>query len=452
MNKIVFLLACISALCSCSPDDIERADLSDYTIAKVVCQADHNILVADGESQLALQVRLFRNTGSTYTDKYGDEQPVYGEIPSDRWRNHDIRFFLADGTPVTTIPYKTTNYNATGFDFYAIVDGVRSTMPPEQIRQNYTTGTAADAPIPDAEVLFHVTLREAIPAYTEVTYPVIFHIAQDKTLTDRKQGIDRSIVDFFFNTWKTTLNREVDKAANGANPRIKLVLAKYDPDGNLLEENGIHRINGLTTAEIGALTDAQILSSYTWDYKRYLNVWILEGKSTVSTSNLYPKNYVAGYDASLVSPISSPVTVDANTWQPSNLYHIGVLIRSTDFIRPDLNSYTNYLGAYFGLYANAAASNITASVNDGCEDTFSYIQYYGTGGRPAAAIGSTRVKLTAGTNNPWVVFYSSNIMEASSFCTTISQDQAKRIRHALEYSPARWAYKDDWAWNPARHQ
>lgn len=308
-------------------------------------------------------------------------------------------------------------------------------------------------PVPDAEVLFHVTLRAAIPAYPEVTYPVIFHIAQDKTLIDRGQGADRSIVNFFFNTWKTTLNREIDKAANGANPRVKLVLAKYDPDGNLLEEDGIHRINDLTTAQTTALTDAQILqnSNYTWDYKRYLNVWILEGKSTVSISNLYPKNYVAGYDASLVSPISSPVTVDANAWQPGNLYHIGILIRSTDFIRPDLNSYTNYLGAYFGLYANAAASNISANINDGCDDTFSYIQYYGTGERPGAALGSSRVKLTAGTNNPWVVFKSSNVMDASSFCTTISQDQAKRIRHALEYSPARWAWKDDWAWNPARH-
>lgn len=154
MNKIVFLLACITALYSCSPDDTERADLSDYAIAKVVCQADHNILVADGESQLALHVRLFRHTGSTYTDKYDNEQPVYGEISSDRWRNHDIRFFLADGTPVTQIPYKTANYNAEGLDIYATVDGIRSTMSPEQIRQNYTVVQPAMCPFPMPKCCF----------------------------------------------------------------------------------------------------------------------------------------------------------------------------------------------------------------------------------------------------------------------------------------------------------
>ena len=152
----IYPLLMFSGLCACTPDEDELVDFSDFQIAKVELGADHRQLIADGISTLTLNPLLYQPYKIQTDD--GRDTIVYGKIPVDRLAEGTVQYFLEDGTPLKEGKYRTTDLSKSEQGFYVTANGLKSDV-------------------------FKVSIREpfAEDAYETITYPVVFHLIQDKT-------------------------------------------------------------------------------------------------------------------------------------------------------------------------------------------------------------------------------------------------------------------------------
>ena len=306
---------------SCSRDDIKIYDFSNYTVDKVVCQASSNILIADNVSELDLHVKLYAKTG-TYTDKYGKQRDQYLEIPKERWRNHDVKFFL--GNTDVTPPYKTSTVPAETLKFRAEVDGIKSTLSPAATAAAFPpAGSVGGATTEPAEPVdpgyFEVTVKQPYTVQAR-KIPVIFHIIDSKDNEDKGQILQSEVIYAIIDQWNEVFGRKNSTAPNGANPNLEFVPA-LKKDKTVLAEPGINRVT--LTAAVYAQLKSNVawiwkLDTYTvpdygvtanldekaykllleadklpnvtpnqfWDSKKYLNVWVSDVMAPFSYADL----------------------------------------------------------------------------------------------------------------------------------------------------------------------
>lgn len=170
-NKYIYLFL-FSLLFSCKADRESLLDL-DYKIDKVVCQSNSNYFIADGVSEIGLEVKLYTTAGS-YTAVNGKQQLIYKEIPQERWKHHIIKFYDKSGKEYPA-NFTTTSIPAEKMEFYAEVDGLRSSKPVllEQA-ENPLQGTPI-SPVSDP-YFYEVSIRSARPTPALKRYPIIFHV------------------------------------------------------------------------------------------------------------------------------------------------------------------------------------------------------------------------------------------------------------------------------------
>ena len=228
----IYPLLMFSGLCACTPDEDELVDFSDFQIAKVELGADHRQLIADGISTLTLNPMLYQPYKIQTDD--GRDTIVYGKIPVDRLAEGTVQYFLEDGTPLKEGKYRTTDLSKSEQGFYVTANGLKSDV-------------------------FKVSIREpfAEDAYETITYPVVFHLIQDKTKVELGQGVGADIVNYAFNTIYNCFARTAAFSPNGADTKIRFRLAEYDPNGRKMEEKGINRYS-LSTSDLNNLNPEKI--------------------------------------------------------------------------------------------------------------------------------------------------------------------------------------------------
>ena len=403
----IYPLLMFSGLCACTPDEDELVDFSDFQIAKVELGADHRQLIADGISTLTLNPMLYQPYKIQTDD--GRDTIVYGKIPVDRLAEGTVQYFLEDGTPLKEGKYRTTDLSKSEQGFYVTANGLKSDV-------------------------FKVSIREpfAEDAYETITYPVVFHLIQDKTKVELGQGVGADIVNYAFNTIYNCFARTAAFSPNGADTKIRFRLAEYDPNGRKMEEKGINRYS-LSTSDLNNLNPEKIKNNpkICWDYKRYLNIWIVEnmGKS-VST----PHYILNTADLNQIQGVSfEQLSLEEIEKQEYSLTDIGLIYGARDFAIEDVG-YPTQMGKFFGLL------DTENQKEDYCEDTFAYNTYKEPWN---TALEGSNSRLKISTDG--LIFYSVNIMDASSYKNTISMDQVKRIRTITDNCPHRWAWKSDWA-------
>ena len=403
----IYPLLMFSGLCACTPDEDELVDFSDFQIAKVELGADHRQLIADGISTLTLNPMLYQPY-KIQTD-YGRDTIVYGKIPVDRLAEGTVQYFLEDGTPLKEGKYRTTDLSKSEQGFYVTANGLKSDV-------------------------FKVSIREpfAEDAYETITYPVVFHLIQDKTKVELGQGVGADIVNYAFNTIYNCFARTAAFSPNGADTKIRFRLAEYDPNGRKMEEKGINRYS-LSTSDLNNLNPEKIKNNpkICWDYKRYLNIWIVENMgNSVST----PHYILNTADLNQIQGVSfEQLSLEEIEKQEYSLTEIGLIYGARDFAIEDVG-YPTQMGKFFGLL------DTENQKEDYCEDTFAYNTYKEPWN---TALEGSNSRLKISTDG--LIFYSVNIMDASSYKNTISMDQVKRIRTITDNCPHRWAWKSDWA-------
>ena len=403
----IYPLLMFSGLCACTPDEDELVDFSDFQIAKVELGADHRQLIADGISTLTLNPMLYQPYKIQTDD--GRDTIVYGKIPVDRLAEGTVQYFLEDGTPLKEGKYRTTDLSKSEQGFYVTANGLKSDV-------------------------FKVSIREpfAEDAYETITYPVVFHLIQDKTKVELGQGVGADIVNYAFNTIYNCFARTAAFSPNGADTKIRFRLAEYDPNGRKMEEKGINRYS-LSTSDLNNLNPEKIKNNpkICWDYKRYLNIWIVENMGySVST----PHYILNTADLNQIQGVSfEQLSLEEIEKQEYSLTDIGLIYGARDFAIEDVG-YPTQMGKFFGLL------DTENQKEDYCEDTFAYNTYKEPWN---TALEGSNSRLKISTDG--LIFYSVNIMDASSYKNTISMDQVKRIRTITDNCPHRWAWKSDWA-------
>lgn len=403
----IYPLLMFSGLCACTPDEDELVDFSDFQIAKVELGADHRQLIADGISTLTLNPMLYQPYKIQTDD--GRDTIVYGKIPVDRLAEGTVQYFLEDGTPLKEGKYRTTDLSKSEQGFYVTANGLKSDV-------------------------FKVSIREpfAEDAYETITYPVVFHLIQDKTKVELGQGVGADIVNYAFNTIYNCFARTAAFSPNGADTKIRFRLAEYDPNGRKMEEKGINRYS-LSTSDLNNLNPEKIKNNpkICWDYKRYLNIWIVENMgNSVST----PHYILNTADLNQIQGVSfEQLSLEEIEKQEYSLTDIGLIYGARDFAIEDVG-YPTQMGKFFGLL------DTENQKEDYCEDTFAYNTYEEPWN---TALEGSNSRLKISTDG--LIFYSVNIMDASSYKNTISMDQVKRIRTITDNCPHRWAWKSDWA-------
>ena len=403
----IYPLLMFSGLCACTPDEDELVDFSDFQIAKVELGADHRQLIADGISTLTLNPMLYQPYKIQTDD--GRDTIVYGKIPVDRLAEGTVQYFLEDGTPLKEGKYRTTDLSKSEQGFYVTANGLKSDV-------------------------FKVSIREpfAEDAYETITYPVVFHLIQDKTKVELGQGVGADIVNYAFNTIYNCFARTAAFSPNGADTKIRFRLAEYDPNGRKMEEKGINRYS-LSTSDLNNLNPEKIKNNpkICWDYKRYLNIWIVENMgNSVST----PHYILNTADLNQIQGVSfEQLSLEEIEKQEYSLTDIGLIYGARDFAIEDVG-YPTQMGEFFGLL------DTENQKEDYCEDTFAYNTYKEPWN---TALEGSNSRLKISTDG--LIFYSVNIMDASSYKNTISMDQVKRIRTITDNCPHRWAWKSDWA-------
>ena len=403
----IYPLLMFSGLCACTPDEDEWVDFSDFQSAKVELGADHRQLIADGISTLTLNPMLYQPYKIQTDD--GRDTIVYGKIPVDRLAEGTVQYFLEDGTPLKEGKYRTTDLSKSEQGFYVTANGLKSDV-------------------------FKVSIREpfAEDAYETITYPVVFHLIQDKTKVELGQGVGADIVNYAFNTIYNCFARTAAFSPNGADTKIRFRLAEYDPNGRKMEEKGINRYS-LSTSDLNNLNPEKIKNNpkICWDYKRYLNIWIVENMgNSVST----PHYILNTADLNQIQGVSfEQLSLEEIEKQEYSLTDIGLIYGARDFAIEDVG-YPTQMGKFFGLL------DTENQKEDYCEDTFAYNTYKEPWN---TALEGSNSRLKISTDG--LIFYSVNIMDASSYKNTISMDQVKRIRTITDNCPHRWAWKSDWA-------
>ena len=406
-KDFIYPLLMFSGLCACTPDEDELVDFSDFQIAKVELGADHRQLIADGISTLTLNPMLYQPYKIQTDD--GRDTIVYGKIPVDRLAEGTVQYFLEDGTPLKEGKYRTTDLSKSEQGFYVTANGLKSDV-------------------------FKVSIREpfAEDAYETITYPVVFHLIQDKTKVELGQGVGADIVNYAFNTIYNCFARTAAFSPNGADTKIRFRLAEYDPNGRKMEEKGINRYS-LSTSDLNNLNPEKIKNNpkICWDYKRYLNIWIVENMgNSVST----PHYILNTADLNQIQGVSfEQLSLEEIEKQEYSLTDIGLIYGARDFAIEDVG-YPTQMGKFFGLL------DTENQKEDYCEDTFAYNTYKEPWN---TALEGSNSRLKISTDG--LIFYSVNIMDASSYKNTISMDQVKRIRTITDNCPHRWAWKSDWA-------
>ena len=403
---IIYLFIWFGGILGCTPEEDVIINFSEFEIAKIELGADHRQLIADGVSTLTLNPMLYKSY--KFKTSQGKDSIVYGKIPVDRIADGTIKYFLEDGTPLEGATYKTTDASKGEQGFYITTDNLKSNI-------------------------FKVTLRQPFDkdAYDTIVYPVVFHIVQEKTKVDLGQGVGTDIVYYAFNTISHCFARVAAFSPNGADTRIRFRLAEYDPLGKKMTEKGINRYS-LSASELSSLDFNGIKNNPTicWNYKKYLNIWVIDNKDVVST----PQYILNTADLNQITGIElTPLSLAEIEEQEYSLTDIGFVFDAKDFATEDVG-YATEMGKFFGLLETKNERE------DYCDDTFSYRKYV----EPWNTIGdASNSRLKISTDG--LLFYSVNIMDESTYGNTISMDQVKRIRMITDYCPHRWAWKSQWA-------
>ena len=422
-RNLLYLFLLLGFFTACTPEESEVLDFGQIKIAKVELGADARQLIADGVATLTLNPMLYQEC--TFQDKDGRDSIGYGRIPADRFPSDVVRYFLEDGTVLDGAEYKTTDASQGNVGFYITVNDMKSDV-------------------------FTVKLREpfAEDKYETITYPVVFHVVQATESVEAGQAIGAGLIYEIFNNMCNVFAHESIFTPNGADTRIRFQLAEYDPDGMQMKEKGVNRHTELKRymqSDLlpnleNAIKTSKYYTDILWDYKKYLNIWIIEGAQRNVAAP--PAYILAGTE--LLEGVSMQEKSEAEfenvNW---NIYDIGLLFDASDFTSNEgmPYGYIGQMGTFFGLRPTENMDVTGEVASDYCDDTVPYRTYteswYDENGNDA----NNRLKIT----DDGLLFYSTNIMDNQSFRSSITMDQVKRIRTITDNCPLRWAWKSKWA-------
>ena len=403
---------------SCTPDryvfhEADFIDPNEYGGIKLY--VSHDQLLADGKATVEFTPMLITKDSIEITTEHIDYSL--------------IKYRFLSGEEIAGNTFSTSDQKSIGKEIsvYATVEG---------------TSLMSDT------VSFVVTDPSLLEGYNEITIPVIFHLIQcEDDIMAYGGEMPKERIYMLFDKMNNAFSGTASTNPTGIDTKIRFELALYGPDGELLAEPGINRIQTANLVKDEQSDDYASLikkNGAMWDYTKYLNIWLLGStESNTKFANLIsaciPRYVYSASDLETAIPGLSFSEL-AENWEPVPK-EIGILYKLSSCFTKDrgfgktrVNELNNALGYYLGLLPTWGESK-SAIPDDNCSDTF---KYYGNSGQQF----NTSSYKEAGD----YFFLSENVMDdPTGVHRSVTQEQAIRMHWVLQHCPERSAWKSDFA-------
>lgn len=451
MIKFV-LLALLIISCEKEEGIVNDMKIRADQITKLELRADHKTLLPNGKAIMGFNVIVYATKDVTaYITNDDDTQSTVTTkeefiVPNDQVPEGVVKIYEESGQELKNNNYSTTT-DAPGAikKFYASTGNLKSDNISVTIR-----------PLPQE------------PA-EELVIPVVFHLISLPATGGPAYDVSTEYLTQQLEMISNTFNGKITTDPNGGNAKIVFKLAEYNNKGIKMQTKGKTSYT-LNKAEAKTVTDVASGDARTNAYKaiilkkketmmydpnRYLNVWLIKfsDKTAVKDSYIYtaPSIMHTAYDYSTIPGIEFKSSAD--TFSLDNVtdcLQVGIIVNFTPFFNPSVQGSNEFnfatpIAGYYGLlnteclkYANLNPDGD----NDYCADTYNYFSTFYTSVYKA---NNLKDQPEISPDRPMEYFTSFNVMDVYSRKTSVSVDQAQRMRKVLEQCPERYAYKSKFA-------
>lgn len=202
-----------------------------------------------------------------------------------------------------------------------------------------------------------IRVRPALELETK-TFRIIFHIVHDGEEVGTGYNISADRIDYQMSLLEKTFERPVNVTPNSFQPMMDFELATVDPDGNVLAEPGINRLQR-PNQDASVLFQDWMWDHY-WDPDYYINVWVGDTKNGYSWG-IYP-------DLDCQSPVSMEGLACSDADFPTRIEGIALEL---DNLWEENWVFPHEMGHVFGLFHIFSGSECDTDV-DFCADTHQY--------------------------------------------------------------------------------
>ena len=259
-------------------------------------------------------------------------------------------------------------------------------------------------------------------AYPIIELPVIFHIVHFGEAIGVAPNLHASAADAVLDRFNTAYSNQLGSSdPNAVDASVRFRLASMAPDGSIISEPGIWRIDGTDYDDgaphspapnstdiagdrvFGAYEGLRLFGETYWDPRQYMNVYLFNTYSSIGHFPLAIEG----------SPIPGLKTVPADT-EPSSVRSSeipSVFLKQSQIHRWAAHEMGHALGL---LHPFARQSDRACGPGDYCADTYTYNYYTG-----AACPGNLGL------------MERTSIMDYQGAFNTITYDQRERIRLVL---------------------
>lgn len=433
MKQIILFFTCFVLLMACEKEDdyIYENPVSLADIKLITLRADHKTLLPDGKAKMqfyisAYGIKELPNYSGTYIE--AEDTVLYipsvacdtFKIPSDMIPAGSLKLYDEAGNELTDLSYSTKDAEEREITFYAKSGELESNRLSVRIRK-----------LPEED-------------YEELVFPVIFHVLElAKKVGVPTYEITTESVEKNLERLNNVFNGLIATDPNGGNARIRFEAAKYNPSGMKLSDEGIHRVEVSSSEVFKEIDDYEdyVLrkkSSLIYDYRHYLNIWLINFPEGSSSSAKAPTVILAGESIPGLNAKEWPLQVEF----PEKPRDVGIFINMSSFLNPMTSANFFEISAtiaqYFGLMATQATdsygvTNIVDGDTDYCPDTYYYWE------DNQSIFKNTGKDGIPDDNSEYFTSY--NVMDRYSKKVSITVDQVTRIREHIEKCPSRWMYK-----------
>jgi hypothetical protein len=414
--RLAILILLLSGACSESAYEawVEPIEVKDVTSVKL--SPNSPVLMADGKAELRFDVRA----SVKVTDKRTIEIIENGyavvkdsvfttttTLKPDRLPEEAVVIKTLDGKVVNGGVFRTDKNAGSQIGFICTINGVNS-----------------------APCYVRLIGRPAVN-FTPVEVPVIFHLLTQEDKKNLFEGITQEYLQGLIAHANDVFAARIVHAPSDADTKVTFKLAESAPTGTLLKEKGINRVDvsKKSSYEISDYINKNLI----WSPERYLNIYI--HPSTYSNTAASPR-YILDNGSSLPGLDGKMTKVQhASEAVFTDYTETGIVLRADEIFNFAGGGETRleyYLGGYFGLapteinYYSSEWPYVNGDV-DYCSDT--YTSY------PSSFLNRSSYSEEEGAvSHTYDAF---NIMDKYSKSTSLTYEQALRIRTVLENCPGR---------------
>lgn len=458
--KLIFCFLLLFVSCKKEFMEIQDMRINPEDITRIELRADSRQMLPNGRAKNEFSTLVYATKTILNYTKYTDENKnILSKIdtltseylvPNDQLPINYIKVYDASGKVLENNQFSTSNaaLGGTSVNFYAKGGSLTSNELSIYMR-----------PLPEE-------------SYEEIVIPVIFHVVLPPPTSGLTYNISSDYLQAVLDQMNNIFNGKTTLDPNGGNAKMTFKLALYNPTGGRLMEPGknVIMLTDANMTELGTKDDMRLgynsliaknKGTFVWDVTKYLNIWLTRFHKKNNSLGIgysyvaeYPKYFTSGYSTTSVPGLTGITTKDSFTNNDitdsgkvtGGALEAGILVNFNAFLVPQSQSVTNPfsfavpLGLYYGLLPTTSGKNYPATDPDYCNDTDIYYGSSNPGVYKSNASYTDRPE-----NVPLNYFTSFNVMDVNTRGTSISVDQAKRIRSVMERAPNRWAYKSDFA-------